>query len=388
MRIYRRAGSWYMDINIDGRRVRKIIQGARTRTEALSALTAVQADVFRGAYKIKEVGTNRFFEDMASEYLEVKAEKRSLKRDRISFKNILPAFQHKALRQISSAEIEAYKAKRLRDGVAGATVNRELSLLKHLFNIAIKKNYLDKNPVKDVAFCRETSWRHKYVLSGEEIRRLIEASAPHLRPILIVAFGTGLRKGDILNLRWANIDFGSHAISVTMQKTEDLIEIPMLPIVEDTLRGMKVAAETGSNDGTPASLYVFVSIRPSRRKKEFTKIVDVKTAFRAALRRAGLADKGYRFHDIRRTFASTLANAGIALPKVQRLLGHRSITTTERYLNVKLEEKRQAVMVLNSIWGQSVGLSRAIGTNVIQAATEEAASHLLPERSDGDLLPS
>ncbi len=79
------------------------------------------------------------------------------------------------------------------------------------------------------------------------------------------------------------------------------------------------------------------------------KIGSVKTAFNAALRRSSLADKGYHFHDIRRTFATMLYNRSVSLVKIQRLLGHKSVTTTERYLGVKFEESRQAVMLLDSV---------------------------------------
>jgi integrase len=74
---------------------------------------------------------------------------------------------------------------------------------------------------------------------------------------------------------------------------------------------------------------------------------NIKTAFNGALRRSGLAKKGYRFHDIRRTFATMLYNRGVHLTKIQRLLGHKSITTTERYLGVKFEETREAISVLD-----------------------------------------
>ncbi len=212
----------------------------------------------------------------------------------------------------------------------------------------------------------------------------MDAAAPHLRPILVVAFGTGLRKGDILNLKWEDIDFDRRLISLTMQKTDDLIEIPMMPMVEGALRRMKAEADVRSAAGGPVCPYVFVSIRPGRRQHEYTKIVDLKTAFHAALRRAGLADKGYRFHDIRRTFASTLANGGVALTKVQRLLGHRSVTTTERYLNVKLEDKRQAVMILDAIWSKNLVSNRVLGTDRSQRLHGQGATYLLPDGSTGN----
>lgn len=202
--------------------------------------------------------------------------------------------------------------------------------MKHMFNLAIEKGYCDRNPVKGTKRLKEAPWRHRFVYSEAEIKQLIEHAAPHLRMILMLAFGTGLRKGDLLNLRWDDIDFDHGIITCNMQKTEDPIEIPMLPIVRQALERMKLTADT--------SPYVFTF--------NGQKIGDIKTAFRRALRRSGLK-KGYRFHDIRRTFATMLYNHGVHLTKIQRLLGHKSVLTTERYLGVKFEETRQAMLAID-----------------------------------------
>jgi integrase len=118
-----------------------------------------------------------------------------------------------------------------------------------------------------------------------------------------------------------------------MQKTGDPIEIPLIPMLRDLLEHMKLQA----------GLSQFVFSLGSKGQA----IGDIKTAFRAALRRSGLAEKGYRFHDIRRTFARMLYNQGVLLTKIQRLLGHKSVLTTERYLGVKFEETREAILMLN-----------------------------------------
>jgi integrase len=128
------------------------------------------------------------------------------------------------------------------------------------------------------------------------------------------------------------VDLDRAIISIQMQKTGEPIEIPLIPMVHDLLRYMKSQAVS--------SLFVF-SLGSSGQG-----IGDIKTAFRAALRRSGLAAKGYRFHDIRRTFARMLYNQGVILTKIQRLLGRKSVLTTERYLGVKFEETREAIQSL------------------------------------------
>jgi integrase len=343
--VYQRGRAWWIRYHFDGRLVRRPVGHDRRLAE--EAITAIRGDIVRGEHRLKRDGDRRLFKEMAEEYIEEKAEKRSLGRDRVSLKTLLPTFQHKFLDAITRRDIEEYARKR-KGQVSGATVNRETALIRHMLNIAIEKGYLEQNPAKGVKRFQEAPWRHKFVFSELEIHQLMAVAAPHLRPILMVAFGTGLRKGDILGLRWADIDLDRGIIALYMQKTGEPIEIPMLPMVMDLLRRMEKEAETRAGEtGDPMSPYVFASRWPSRRSGKFTKLVDIKTAFRAALRRSKLAEKGYRFHDIRRTFATMLYNRGVVLTKIQRLLGHRSITTTERYLGVKFEETRQAIQVLD-----------------------------------------
>jgi len=245
---------------------------------------------------------------------------------------LAPVFGKKPLHLITRRDIEAYSRDRA-SKVKGATVNRELALLRHLFNIAIEKGYTDYNPARGFKRFPEAPWRHKFFFSESEIEKLISASVPHLRPILAVAFGTGLRKGDILGLKWTDVDLERGIISIQMQKTGEPIEIPLIPMIRELLRQMKSQAAS--------SLFVF-SLGTSGQG-----IGDIKTAFRAALRRSGLIAKGYRFHDIRRTFARMLYSQGVILTKIQRLLGHKSVLTTERYLGVKFEETREAILMLD-----------------------------------------
>jgi integrase len=285
-----------------------------------------------GRHEIKPKGERRTFAEMTEEYLVKKADKRSLGRDRESFKKLGPFFGTSFLHAITRNDVERYKIER-REKVSGATVNRELALLRHLFNIAIDEGYTRENPARRVKMFKEQKCkRRSFVYSEYELQALVNAAAPHLRAILAVAIGTGLRKGDLLGLRWNQVDFEHNVITLFMQKTEEAIEIPMLPMVRDVLLRLREAAGQAP--------YVFIDGGGK-------KIIDIRTAFAGAIDRAGLGARGYTFHDIRRTFATMLFNRGVHLTKIQRLLGHTSVLTTERYLGVKFEETALAIAVLN-----------------------------------------
>lgn len=328
--LFLRGRIWWIRYSYQGQLIRHAVGSDRRLAE--QALQAIRGDIVRGSFKLRRIEERRTFDEMVKEYHEEKAAKRSLGRDITSFGNLSPVFGKRALHLITRRDIEAYSRERA-SKVKGATVNRELALLRHFFNIAIDKGYTDFNPARGFKRFPEAPWRHKFYFSEPEIEKLIGAAAPHLRPILAVAFGTGLRKGDILGLRWRDVDLDRSIISIKMQKTEEPIEIPLIPMLRDLLEQMKLGA----------GLSQFVFSLGSRGKR----IGDIKTAFRAALRRSGLADQGYRFHDIRRTFARMLYNHGVILTKIQRLLGHKSVLTTERYLGVKFEETREAILTLN-----------------------------------------
>jgi integrase len=328
--LYKRGRVWWIRYSYQGQIIRQAIGPDRRLAE--QALQAIRGDIVRGSFKLRRIEERKTFAEMAEEYMTEKAGKRSLGRDKTSLSNLAPVFGQKPLHLVTKRDIEAYSRERA-SKVKGATVNRELALLRHLFNIAIDKGYTDINPARGFKKFPEAPWRHKFFFSESEIEKLISASAPHLRPILAVAFGTGLRKGDILGLKWADVDLDRGIISIQMQKTGEPIEIPLIPMIRDLLGEMKSRAAS--------SLFVF-SLGPSGQA-----IGDIKTAFRAALRRSGLIAKGYRFHDIRRTFARMLYNQGVILTKIQRLLGHRSVLTTERYLGVKFEETREAILMLD-----------------------------------------
>ena len=357
--VYQRGRIWWVRYVYQGQLIRQSIGPDRRLAE--QALQAIRGDIVRGAFRLRRIEERRSFAEMVVEYMKIKSAKRSLARDAASFKNLLPVFCKKPLHLITTREVEGYARDRSVK-VKGATINRELALLRHLFNIAMDNGYTDQNPARAIKRYPESPWRHKFFFSESEIKALINASAPHLRPILALAFGTGLRKGDILSLRWDDVDLDRSIISVQMQKTGESVEIPLIPMIRDLLQGMKSRAS--------ASPFVFPRGLSGQR------IGDIKTAFHAALRRSGLASKGYRFHDIRRTFARMLYNQGVILTKIQRLLGHGSVSTTERYLGVKFEETREAILMLDEPLSQALSVPGSC-TPIAQLTETSPQNHLV-----------
>ena len=260
MGVIRKIGkNWYVDIYHEGRRIRKKVG---SKKDAENAIIAIQADIFRGEFKFSNNRRIKF-EKFADEYLNKysKINKRSWKRDESSLKNLLPYFKEMILPKITPKHIEDYKKLRL-EKVKPPTVNRELALLKNMFTIATKWRYFDgENPVRQVKLFQERELEMR-ILKKDEIDRLIENACDHLKAIIIVAFNTGMRRDEILKLRWNDIDFDKYYIYVKETKGGRSRKIPMNSLVAETLKDIKRGNE-------------FVFYNPNTNDR----IKDIKTGF-------------------------------------------------------------------------------------------------------------
>jgi integrase len=183
--------------------------------------------------------------------------------------------------------------------------------------------------VRKVKLIEEHNRRLRY-LSKEECQSLISNCDRHLEPIVIMALNTGMRKGEILFLKWDNVDLKHGFILLEVTKNGERREIPINQTLHDTL------ATLPRHISSP---YVFW-------QGEGKAYQDVKRSFNSACRRAGIKD--FRFHDLRHTFASQLVMAGIDLTTVKELLGHKAVTMTMRYAHLAPAHKVKAVSILDS----------------------------------------
>jgi len=248
------------------------------------------------------------------------------------------AFGEKRLKDISYLDLETYRNRRKATPLANgkprtdATVNREMATLRHMLNKAVEWGLLEVSPFRKGArlTLRENNQRHRY-LTEEEIERLLSACSPHLKPIVELALHTGMRKGELLNLRWEQIRDGF--IYLTETKSGKARQIPLSDRAAQVLRELQIRNKWKSPH---------VCIGPDGKQ-----LKDVKRSFNAACRRAGIED--FRFHDLRHTFASHLVMRGANLKAVQRLLGHSDSKMTDRYAHLSPDHLRESVTLLDSL---------------------------------------
>ncbi len=346
MAIRRRGQYWFIDYRVEGRRIREKV--GPSRRQAVQALAARKGEIAQGRFKLHEVKRSPRFEEVAQEYLTwAESNTRSGRRWRQLVGHLRRYFDGRTLREITPWLVERYKRDRALATVhgrplRGTTINRELSCLRRLFNLAIQWGKAETNPVRGVKFFREDGGRER-ILSGEEIERLLATASPRLRPVIVLALNTGMRLGEIVGLAWEHVDLSQGVLRLTHTKSGKDRWIPMNGLVRETLRRLPRSGP-----------YVFGGA---------SGYCSVRTAWEGARDRAGLA--GVRFHDLRHTAATQMVLAGVDLATVGEILGHSTIALTMRYTHPTPEAKRRAVGALEGLL--SAGSGHKMGTTVLPA---------------------
>ncbi len=305
MSVFKRGNKWQYDFWVDGKRYRGAIPEARVKAQAERAEVTIRDSVYEGIYG-KSVDAPKL-RDFIAETFE------KYKRDRRASKTVRGTER------------------------APSTVNRELELLSKIFSLAIDQGIAIQNPCQKVKRFREDNERNRYLSDEEEPRLLSMLTGPRasLRPLVVLAIHTGMRRGELLSLRWANVDFERGLVHVMNSHREQTKSghsrsIPMNRIARQQL--LSLQTESGDTE------YVFVNKNTGRPR------TDVKRGFRSACEKAGLED--FRFHDLRHTAATRLGDAGVDTRRIMAILGHRCMQTSARYTHATDDGLRRAIETL------------------------------------------
>jgi integrase len=319
----------YYDVESKRKRERIGPNKAAAEQRLREALTA-RAE---GRHIRKSPDAKTRFSDLAAWYLsldKVKA-KRSFNRDKRSVAKLYAFFGESLLKDITPATVEKYVQKRLAEPsyrghlTKPATVVREMACLNHIFTSAIRNGKADRNPVKGVSRPPENNERDR-VLSPEEYASLIVECAPHIRPIVKLAYHTGMRRSEIIKLEWGHLDLKEGVIRLRPEDTKTN-EGRVVPLTREMLEMFKAMPR-----GLPG---VRVFTREGKAIKDF------RDAFEAACHRAGI--KNFTFHDLRHTFNTNAYRAGVPIPTIMKITGHKTLTMFKRYTTITTEDLRAAM---------------------------------------------
>lgn len=352
MTIYEKNNKYYCHFKIKGEQRHLLCHGARNKKEAKAIedaekykLRQQQAGIIaREAKKIKLIYLLNIYERYAKENKRSydKYDKYALKVIRQYFKLSIDA------EDVKYSTLEDFKLYLINERKSSAnTINKYMGILSKAYNIGIAEKVINDNPVKNIKKQREPNYKIRY-LTKEEEARLFNAidteilvvgrdrkgkkikPYKYLEPIIICALQTGMRKSEILNLKWSNIDMQYGFIELLETKSGKARQIP----ISDKLK--KVLININKN----GSEYVFINPQTNQCYK------DIHNSFNSIKDIAGI--KNFRFHDLRHTAATRMVEKGTNLVEVKDILGHSKIETTMRYAHPVPVEKLKAINILNN----------------------------------------
>ncbi|MFC1888839.1 tyrosine-type recombinase/integrase [Thermodesulfobacteriota bacterium] len=328
---YKRGKSWYSDFWHEGKRYKKS-WGQVSASTFREKDRKFHVEVTEGRYQRR--GEDPTFKKFSEEYFkwaEVNKRASTVIRDHSILAHLLSHFRGRQLSQITPYLVEKYKVERRRTGVKEVTVNRELALLRHMFNSALSWGRAKDNPVRQVKPFRERE-KTMTILSHEQEQKLLKVlresqQVGHFEDIIIAYLNTGFRKRELLDLTWSQVKFSDRYLVLTNTKGGEVRKVP----INSTMMAVLDRARAKERPGP----YIFANPATGKPYKDILETIKVYAC------KIGLPE--LRIHDLRHTFASRLVMTGVDLPTVKELMGHKDITMTMRYAHPSPDHKRQAI---------------------------------------------
>jgi len=333
-------GKWYCKFTLRGKTKHLLCTGATTQKQAEEMENAFKFKLqqqLNGVMpkELKNVYFNRL-KELYSEHAKTNHKKY---RNQVYYLNALEKYFNngKPVNSVKPTDIQKYIAYlRNERKLKNSSINRFLEILSKMYNLAIDNGELTENPLRKVEKLKEDNHRIRFLTDEEEVRLFnsIEINTPYLKPLVVTALQTGMRKGEILNMQWRNIDFNNRIIHILDTKSCDSREVPISDKLNNLLQTLPKEAE-----------YVFINPITGMP------YVDFKKSWYKVLDYAGI--KGFCFHDLRHTFATRMVIAGVDFLTLMEILGHKNIKTTMRYAHVVPGRKMEAIKKLEEYNKQS-----------------------------------
>lgn len=252
MSLFKRGGVYWSYVWVDGVRHAKST-GTANRRKAEDADQQHKEELRLRNTLTPNLAPEMRFAELATRFLGEGSAKEWHK-DRLTL--LLPYFADFSIGKITKGAIRRYREERHKHKrLTETTVNRDIECLRHLLYWAVDEGILPANPIARIRLERERR-KKKPVLSLAEEAQLLAAAAPHLQDITVFALDTGMRRGEILNQTWEDVDFSRRLLSVTHSKTPEgeAREIPLSHRVLTLLSGQKKERGMSRSDNTITTL--------------------------------------------------------------------------------------------------------------------------------------
>lgn len=321
-----RPGYWISFKDADGRRRRRKVDAPNNETAKL-ARSAEQVRAEQTRAMGFAAPTDESFAEVAQQYLthqKARISAANYERERGIVKDHLSAFFAGELRAIRRASVQRYITARLAH-VENATVTKELNVLKHLLELAATEwEYIPVNPARRIKAPKSAPGRVRY-LQPTELRAALEAAPGWLRPIIALAATTGMRRSEILKLRWLDIDLNGGRLLLPQTKNGDGRIVYLNRLALQAIESLPVSEKT-----KPVDL-LFPGLDGHWVSVKFVRVC----------RELSISD--FHFHDLRHTAASWMRMQGADIHTVAQLLGHKDLRMAARYQHLSPSFLAEAV---------------------------------------------
>jgi len=324
--LFKRGNVWWSYVFVDGVRHSKST-GTNNRRTAEQIDHQHKEELNLRRHQAVQAQPEMPFELLAARFLAA-CESKPYYTDRLN--QLLPKLSGTPIGRINKSTVLSYRLHRHTEKtISDATINRDLTCLRHILYWAVDEGFLTNNPLTRMKLARERK-QHRPILSLTEEQQLMEAASPHLKRIITAALDSGMRRGELLHQRWEDIDLTRRILSVSHSKTPEG-EAREIPLTD--------------------RLFRMFQKEPAKQGIVFTfkgqPIQIIKTTWKTTLRNAGI--RHFRFHDLRHTFNTRLMEAGV-MPDVRKaLMGHSSGEDVHSiYTHVELPMKREAIQKLEA----------------------------------------
>lgn len=334
MSVYRKNEKYYCRFQINGERHHYLCNGATTINEAKRIEDGLRFKLQQQQLGLlpKEEKKKYRLKALKENFLVYSKINRSVYQQDLGRLKIAFQFfrEDKYADLIKASDIEQFKAWLLSKGKSKKTINLYIGIFRIMYNLAIEEGWIEKNPFKSKIEFKLEPKKMKY-LANESQNILLNAAPDYFKPIIIVALNSALRRSNIRELKWDNLDFTFRTIEITKNKGNKHIKLPM----NDTLYKLFTSMPRVSD-------YVFVN--PN------TGIAWSNSKFgeqwRNIREKAGLKD--LKFHELRHTVCTRLIKQGVPLPIVKEVMTHSDIKTTMQYTHIDSLDMVNAMNVLNT----------------------------------------
>lgn len=333
MAVYKTNKKWYCKFQLNGERRHFLCAGATTEKEALRLENQFKYKLQQQQNGVIPKDEKKYpsLKKVLDNYLKYSLLNRKVYKQDVARVKLVLSFwgETRKANAIVLSDIEELKSHLISIGRKPKTVNLYLGILRTAYNLALDNEWLEKNPFKGKKVNFKLKPRAIEYLKKDDENKLDSFMPDYFQPILITALNSGLRRGNIINLKWKQLDFNFRTIEITENKGNKHIKLPMNDTLYELFSNMEKISD-----------YVFINPRTGNKWNT--------TAFnkewRTIRQKAGL--NNLKFHGLRHTVATRLAKENVPIPIIKEVMTHSDISTTMQYTHVDSLDVINAMNIL------------------------------------------